>query len=42
MEWTGSLFKPYPYSSTDGREDPNVSGNRVARGGSWHVLVVMA
>ncbi len=37
-EWTGSLFNPYPYSSTDGREDPDASGNRMARGGSWHIF----
>ncbi len=38
-EWTSSLFKPYPYDGTDGREDPNAAGERVTRGGD-HVFDV--
>ena len=34
-EWVSSLYKNYPYRSWDGREDPNSTGFRVARGGSW-------
>ena len=35
FEWTNSLFKPYPYQSSDGREDPKASGSRVIRGGGF-------
>ncbi len=34
-EWTNSLFRPYPYRSDDGREDPASGKWRVLRGASW-------
>ncbi len=34
-EWTGSLYRPYPYQATDGREDPEADGQRVVRGGAY-------
>lgn len=39
FEWTHSLYKPYPYSATDGREDDaNQTDPRVYRGG-WQSYV---
>jgi formylglycine-generating enzyme required for sulfatase activity len=38
-EWCSSLYKEYPYRANDGREDPNDSGARVLRGGSWDFVV---
>lgn len=38
-EWTISLFRPYPYDGSDGREAMTVNGERVTRGGD-HVFDV--
>lgn len=33
-QWTSSLSKPYPYRADDGREDLDLPGDRVTRGGA--------
>jgi formylglycine-generating enzyme required for sulfatase activity len=33
QEWTSSKFEPYPYDSTDGREEVDPQANHVIRGG---------
>lgn len=35
-EWTGSLYRPYPYDADDGREDAGVDDQRVVRGGAYN------
>ena len=34
-EWTSSIHREYPYNSNDGREDVNLWGARVVRGGNY-------
>jgi formylglycine-generating enzyme required for sulfatase activity len=34
-EWNGTLIMPYPYDPNDGREDPDVLGERSWRGGPY-------
>jgi len=35
-EWTRSSYRPYPYDSADGREEPGLSEPKTVRGGSWY------
>jgi len=34
-EWTGSLYRPYPYNAGGRREDLDAKGERVVRGGAY-------
>jgi formylglycine-generating enzyme required for sulfatase activity len=34
-EWVSTLYKNYPYTANDGREEVNDPGKRVIRGGAW-------
>lgn len=34
-EWSSSLYRPYPYVASDGREDTGAPGLRVLRGGGY-------
>ena len=38
-DWTSSLYRPYRYDASDGREDPLTGdAKRVLRGGSWNLI----
>ena len=36
-EWVSSLYQEYPYEVGTSRDEPNVYGMRVVRGGSWFI-----
>ncbi len=34
-EWINTIYMPYPYSTSDGRENSNTTADRGMRGGDW-------
>ena len=34
-EWTSTIPNPYPYNANDGREDQQITAQRIWRGGTW-------
>ncbi|MCU0479789.1 MAG: bifunctional serine/threonine-protein kinase/formylglycine-generating enzyme family protein [Anaerolineae bacterium] len=34
-EWINTIYMPYPYSASDGRENSNTTADRGMRGGDW-------
>jgi serine/threonine protein kinase len=38
FEWTSTLSDLYPYDASDGREDLEARGERIARGGAWRAF----
>jgi len=35
-EWTRTAYRPYPYDTGDGRDDPRTAGTKAVRGGSFY------
>jgi len=35
-EWTATSYRKYPYTDSDGRNDLNITEDKVVRGGSWY------